>query len=390
MSIEMESRTDVVNAARGFVPMLRERAEEIERSRQLPQDISDAFAKAGLYRLCVPIEYGGLEASPVTFLDVVETLALGDASAAWCVFIGSTSGLVAGYLPEAAASEIFGASPEAKIAGVFAPRGFAVPEDGGYRVNGEWQWGSGTQNSDWVMGGCAVIKDGSPEVMPNGMPISRMMIAPRSEIEFLDTWNVSGLCGTGSTDFAMRNLLIPSDRAVSLVVDKPIERPLYAFPVFGLLSIGISAVALGLARAAVDEVVALASKKTPEGRMKPLAKSAHTHLQIADAEAAIRSARAFLWESVAQAYDVAVETGELTVELRRDIRLAAANAARAGAKAVDIAYNVAGGTSVYRTSPLQRYFRDVHVATQHMMVGPLIWEKTGRLYTGLDDDVSML
>ncbi len=388
MAIEIDA--DVLDAARGFLPMLRERAEEIEGARRMPQDIADGFAKAGFYGLCVPREYGGLEASPVTFLDVVETLATADGSAAWCVFIGATSGLVAGYLPKSSAQEIFGANPAVKIAGVFAPRGFAVPEGDAYRVNGEWQWGSGSQNSDWVMGGCAIIKDGSPELMPNGIPVSRMMIVPRSEIAFLDTWHVSGLSGSGSTDFAMRNLVVPADRAVSLVLDKPIDRPLYAFPVFGLLAIGVSAVALGIARAAVDELVDLASKKTPEGRMKPLAKSAHTHRDVAEAEALIRSARAFLWDSVAEAYEVAVETGELTVPLRRDIRLAAANASRAAARAVDIAYNLAGGSSVYRTSPLQRYFRDVHVTTQHMMIGPMVWEQTGRLFVGLDDDVSML
>ena len=386
----IETDVNVLDAARGFVPMLRERADDIEMARQLPQDISDLFADAGLYGMFVPRKYGGSETSPVAFMDVVEALATGDGSAAWCVFIGATSGLVSGYLPPATAQEIFGANPRSRIAGVFAPRGFAVPENGSYRVNGEWQWGSGTQNSDWVLGGCAIIRDGSPELLPNGMPASRMMITPRSEIEFLDTWHVSGLSGTGSTNFAMRDLLIPADRAVSLMVDKPINRPLWAFPVFGLLAIGISAVALGLARAAVDEVVDLASKKTPEGRLKPLAKSAITHRDVAEAEALIRSGRAFLWDSISRAYDAAMETGELSVELRRDIRLAAANATRSGAKAVDIAYNLAGGSSVYRTSPIQRYFRDVHVATQHMMIGPMIWEQTGRLFVGVDSDTSML
>jgi indole-3-acetate monooxygenase len=188
----------------------------------------------------------------------------------------------------------------------------------------------------------------------------------------------------------MRDVFVPEDRAVSLITDQPLARPLYAFPVFGLLAIGISAVSLGLARAAVDELKDLAAKKTPEGRLKPLAQSSHTHREIAEAEALIGSARAYLWDTVARAYDAAQETGELTVDLKRDVRLAGANAARAGAQAVDIAYNLAGGTSVYRKSPIQRHFRDVHVTTQHMMVGPMIWEKTGRLFLGLDDDVTML
>jgi indole-3-acetate monooxygenase len=180
VAIEIDTGANVVETAREFAPMLRERADEIEQTRHLPQDIADQFAKAGLYRMLVPEMYGGLEVSPVRFLDVVESLATADGSAAWCVFIGATSGLVSAYIPETTARELFEANPEVILAGVFAPRGFAVPEDGGYRVNGEWQWGSGSRNADWIAGGCVTIRDGSPELIPGSrMPLSRMMIAPR-------------------------------------------------------------------------------------------------------------------------------------------------------------------------------------------------------------------
>ena len=387
---EPDPSTTLVDAARGFLPMLKERADEIESNRKLPDDIAASFAKSRFYALCVPKVYGGLEASPVTMMDVIETLATADASSAWCVFIGATSGLVAGYLPVEAAKEIYGSSSTVITGGVFAPRGKASVEEGGYRVSGQWQWGSGTQNADWIMGGCAVIREGQMEKMPSGIPVSRMMLVPAKQVEFLDTWHVSGLCGTGSTDFAFRELYVPEEHSVSLLLDKPLDGPLYAFPIFGMLSIGVGAVALGLARAAIDEIVALASEKTPEGSMRNLASRPVVQRDIAEAEALVRSARLFLWDSVARAYDTAEQTGALTVELRRDIRLAASNAATAGARAVDIAYNLGGGTSVYRSSPLQRYFRDVHTATQHMMVGPGTWEQTGRLYLGLETDTAML
>ena len=390
MAVSAKSEVDLIRRAEDFVPSLRERADEIEAARRLPQDIADSFAEAGFYGLCIPEVYGGSEASPITMMEVIETLASGDASAAWCVFIGATSGLTTAYLPENAARTVCDSKPNVIMGGVFAPRGKAVPEDGGYRIKGQWQWGSGTQNADWVMGGCAVIRDGKPETMPNGIPISRMMVVPASEVEFLDTWHVSGLSGTGSTDFAIRDCFVPEDFAVALVTDSPIAQPLYAFPVFGMLSIGIGAVALGTARAAVNEVIALASAKTPEGSLRNLASRSVAQRDIAEAEALIRSARLFLWDSVSRAFDAAQRDGALTVEHRRDIRLAATNAATSSAKAVDIAYNLGGGTSVYRKSPLQRCFRDVHTATQHLMVGPSTWELTGRLFLGVDTDTTML
>jgi alkylation response protein AidB-like acyl-CoA dehydrogenase len=217
-----------------------------------------------------------------------------------------------------------------------------------------------------------------------------MMIAPRSEIEFLDTWHVSGLCGTGSTDFVMKDLLVPEPRAGGIGSDGPLERPLYAFPQFGLLAMGIAAVTLGLARAAIDCLVEIAGGKTPSGSSRSLAQRPAAQADVARAEAALRAARAFYYESIERAWEAAVADGAISVEHRRDVRLSTTHATRESAAAVDLMYHLGGGSSVYRTSPLQRIFRDVHVATQHMMVSPATLELTGRLFLGLDTDTSLL
>jgi alkylation response protein AidB-like acyl-CoA dehydrogenase len=381
--------SDVVETAAGFQDELRQRADAIEKERRLPRDLSERFARAGLYRSCVPEAYGGLELAPATTMRAIETLAQADGSAAWVVFIGATSGSMLAYLPEASAREIF-ASPTTLLGGVFAPRGQAVAVDGGFRVNGRWQWGSGTENADWVAGGCQIVRDGVPEVMPNGAPRSYMMLAPSAEIEFLDTWYVSGLCGTGSTDFAMHDVFVPESRVVGLVGGRPIQRPLYAFPQFGLLAMGIAAVALGLARAAIDELVGLAGRKAPQGSGRSLAARPRTPSDVAEAEALLRSARAFFYESVERAWEAACARGRIEVEQRRDLRLATSHAVASCAGAVDRMYHLAGGTSVYARSPLQRIFRDVHVATQHMMVAPATLELTGRLFLGLETEISLL
>ncbi len=389
MSEPQLAAPDLVAAARGFQAELARRAEEIERARRLPRDLSERFARAGLYRSCVPEAYGGLELPPAPTMEAIETLARADGSAAWVVFIGATSGSMLAYLPEAAAREIF-ARRETLLGGVFAPRGQAVPVEGGFRVNGRWQWGSGTENADWIAGGCQILRDGRPELMPNGAPRSHMMLAPAAEVEILDTWYVSGLCGTGSTDFAMRDVFVPHSRVVGLVGGRAIERPLYAFPQFGLLAMGIAAVALGLARAAIDALVELAGAKTPQGSARSLAERQSTQSDVAVAEALLRSARAFFYESVERAWQSACAAGRIDVDERRDLRLATTHAVRSCARAVDLMYHLAGGSSVYAHSPLQRIFRDVHVATQHMMVAPATLELTGRLFLGLETETSLL
>lgn len=379
----------ILAAAGALAPELRERADAIEAERRLPADLSQRFAEAGFYRMCVPEIYGGLELPPAETMETIETLARADGACAWCVFIGATSGSVIALLPEASAREIF-ARPTTLLCGVFAPKGRAQAVEGGFRVEGQWAWGSGTQNADWIMGGCQVVRDGEVERLANGTPRSRMMLVPAAEVEFLDTWYVSGLAGTGSTDFAIHDCFVPEDRAVGLGVDGPLERPLYAFPQFGLLAMGIAAVSLGLARAAIDELVEIAGGKLPAGSARPLAARAAAQADVSRAEALWRSARAFYYETIEEAWQSAQAGGGIETRHRRDIRLATTHATRACAEAVDLMYHLAGGTSVYRRSPLQRIFRDVHVATQHMMVSPATLELTGRLLLGLETDTAML
>ncbi|MBW2281196.1 MAG: acyl-CoA dehydrogenase family protein [Deltaproteobacteria bacterium] len=369
--------------------MLRDRADEIEAARRLPQDISDRFGQAGFYRMCVPAPYGGLELPPAITMQTVETLARADGSAAWCVFIGATSGSALAGLCEAAAREVF-ARPETLVAGVVAPRGRAEMVDDGFRVNGRWQWGSATQNADWVLGGSMLQRGGEPVLGPHGMPRSHMMLAKASEVQFHDTWYVSGLSGTGSTDFEMRDAFVPAERAVGFEPGPRPEGALYAFPTFGLLAMGIAAVSLGLARAAIDELVAVASGKTPQGSNRTLDRRPAVQADVSEAEALLRSSRAFYYEAIEEAWEAARTRGEIHVDQRRDLRLATTHAVRSCASAVDLMYHVAGGTSVYSRSPLQRIFRDVHVATQHMMASRSTLELTGRLFLGLETDTSLL
>jgi alkylation response protein AidB-like acyl-CoA dehydrogenase len=210
-------------------------------------------------------------------------------------------------------------------------------------------------------------------------------------VRIIDTWDVAGLRGTGSHDIAVEDRFVPGARSLSLISDRPrADGPLYAFPVFGLLALGIAAAALGIARRALDELVVLARDKTPTGSRRRLAERPAIQAEVARAEATLGAARAFLLATVDAAWTRARAAGVIDVRERARLRLAATHATLASADAVDRMYSAGGGTAVYAASPLQRCFRDIHVATQHMMVAPATLELAGRILLGLEADTAML
>lgn len=361
-----------------FAPL----ADDFDRNRKLDQDASDAMAQAGFYRLFVPTYLGGLEASPVISAEVFERLAQGNAACGWVAFIAATSGSTLASIPEATAKQIF-THPNVMVAGVFAPSGRANVNGQEVTVNGRWQWGSGTQNADWVLGGCMIDNAGE-------QPAQHMVLIPSSAIEFLDTWYVSGLQGTGSTDYQVSGLHTSVDHIVAYNKNRPPKRPLYQFPQFTLLAIGIGAVSLGIGRAAIDELVNLAQSKKRINSKATLADREHSHLEVARAEATLRSARAFYYQSIESAWNTAVSGEKVNIDQRRDIRLATTHAVEASIKTVDAMYTLGGGAAVYRDSPLQRHFRDVHMASQHIMVAPSTLETVGRLYLGQEAQIATL
>jgi alkylation response protein AidB-like acyl-CoA dehydrogenase len=387
----MTTTLSPIDAARALAAPAREAAAAMEAERRCAPELAAAFAEAGLFRLCVPRSLGGVEADPATIVRVIEEISTADASAGWCLMIGVTTGIVSGYLSEDAAREIYGRSPTVVTGGAFAPLGRATITGGGYRVSGRWPFGSGSQHCAWLMGGSVIVDGGKPRLLPSGAPDSRMMIFPASEVRILDTWTVSGLRGTGSHDFEVADVLVPAERSISIVSDRPREPgPLYKFPVFGLLALGVASVALGIARRAIDELADLAGAKVPTGSRRKLAERAMVQVAFAESEAALGAARAFLLGTVGEALAAAEAESEMPIAVRTRLRLAATHAARSAAAVVDRMYEAGGATSIYATSPLQRCFRDVHALTQHVMVAPITWEMTGRLLLGNETDISML
>ncbi len=387
----MESHADSrVETARGLAPRLAEEAQATEDARRVSAEVSASLGQAGLYRMCVPAGLGGGEAEPQALIEAVEALAVGDAAPAWCGAVCATAGMLAAYLPEQVAAKVYG-DGGAVVGGVFAPMGRADAADDTLAVTGRWRFASNIENCDWLLGGCVVLDDGVPRSGPGGRPDVRLVLMPRDAVEVHDTWSVSGLRGTGSHDFSVEGLEVPAERSASLITDPPLATgALYAFPPFGLLAASIAGVSLGIARGAIDDLIELAGGKTPAMSSRKLAERSGTQAAVAVAEARLRAARAHLLDAIDIAWDEAQATGEVSLGARAGLRLAATASVEAAAACVDDAYGLAGGSAIYESSALQRRFRDIHAATQHMLVGPATWELAGRALLGLELDDSQL
>lgn len=380
-----------LEAARALAPGLRALSPQIELQRRLPDAIVATLSDQGLLQMSVARDLGGPEVDLATQLQVIEALAGADAAVGWCVMIASTTALVGSYLEEPSAREIYARDPRVVTCGVYAPRGRAVAAPGGYRVTGRWPFASGCEHSAWRLGGAIVHEEGRPRVLADGKPDFRLMFFPAADTEVIDTWSVSGLCGTGSHDLAVRDAFVPAGRTLSPFADRPLRGGRTAsFPLFGFLALEVAAVALGIARASIDALVALASEKVPAGGRRTLGQRSAVQSDVARAEVLARSARALLFSAVDEVWAVAAPGVPTPLPLRASLRLAATNAVLSSAQAVDLMYSAGGGTSIYDTSPLQRHFRDIHVLTQHAMVAPPTYEAVGRQLLGLEADASEL
>lgn len=368
-----------LTAARDLAPTIAARATDTEAKRRLPADLAAQIADAGLFRMAVPRDLGGSESPPADILAALEILSAADAATGWCTMIAGTTALAAAWLPRRHAEAIF-ADPRAITGGVFAPMGKAIPDGDDYLVSGRWAWASGSANCQWLIGGAMIAETG----------IHRMMFMPASDVTLIDTWDTLGMRGTGSGDMAATDVRVPQDRSVSFLTDTPRHKgPLYAFPPFGFLALGIAAVASGNALAALEDFRSLATAKKAGGSARTLAERGTVQTEYAKAEASLHAARALAETTVAKAWHEA-QTGSITLDIRARLRLAATHLTRTAADVTRIAYDLAGGTAVYASLPLQRRLRDAHVATQHMMIAPPTYELTGRVLLGLPTDAAVL
>lgn len=366
-----------VARARALQPLVRANAARAEADANPVGEVIRAFVDAGLYRICLPAVYGGDEADPATTIEVIEAISAADGATGWALMIGvETVGLGLAWAEPDTAAKLMADHPGPVMAGALNPVGVAVPlPDGGYRVRGQWPFASGCMHADYFWGMCLV--EGSREMLE--------VIVPRASYEVVPTWRVNGLRGSGSHDVRVDNLVVPPSM-ITHTRDAPPghDGPLFRLPPYSRLAYNKVGVSLGIARAAIQSFVELCNAKTPRLASSLLRDRPRAQLAVAEAEAVLRSARAFVMEACQDQWDTVVAGGRCDRQQRALVRLACSHAVQECCRAVQLVHAAAGTSPNPAESVLGRCFRDVHVVPQHIMVAPQFIESAGRVLLGMD------
>lgn len=337
-------------AAEKMLPEIRAASADAEAAWRLPDTLAAKLDEAGFFRMTLGRESGGLEADPLTAAKVVEILSTASPSVGWVVMIIASSLFwVARVLPEEARDEVFPAGRVANISGTVVPHGRADRVPGGWRVSGQWPFGSGCHQAAWLACGAWLHDDEGPVQSAEGRSEWRLFLVPAGDCEILDTWHTSGLRGTGSHDFVVNGVFVPGRRVFPHPLAGAPVRPErhYAFP--GVSIAMMAGVALGAARGAVDSLLELLEAKVDRRSGRLAAAAFDRQMDLASAVMA------------------GEEPGR---RLRAQYRLACTNAVNSSVQAVDRAHSAAGTSAIYVPSTLDGYFRDVHAVAAHAFVRP--------------------
>jgi indole-3-acetate monooxygenase len=379
-----------LEAARRLAPMIRACADEIETHRQLPRPLFEALADAGLFHLAIPRAIGGGEIDLPTFVRVIETIAQADASTAWAVNQGAIFGTYAARMPLDVARAIWMEKPRSVVSNTPVPNARAVVVPGGYRVTGNQGFSTGCRHATWVAAHAQVYENGEVR-LKDGKVQGLYCFVPVEQAEIIDTWHVRGMRGTGTHHFAVNDVFVPAERTVLSANPPPlIDGALYKLPRTMTFACGDAAVALGLARSCLDAFFELAGAKTPRSVPRLLREQSLIQFTVGQAEAALRSGRAFLMETVNDVWEESTTLAAVSLERRVALRLSTTHAIRLAAQLIESIYTACGATAAYKSHLIQRHFQDIHVITQHVQGHLAHYETVGKHWLGLEIDASRI
>lgn len=377
-----------LDAARKLAPLVRASADETDANRELPKPVFHALADAGMYLMAVPRAVGGLEIDFPTYVQVIEELGKADASTAWTVSQGANFSTYSARMPRDVARAIWIDTPRSVVSNTPGATAQAVVVPGGYRVTGRQGFSTGCRHASWIAAHAQVIENGVVR-SKDGKPEARYCLVPVGEVELLDTWHTRGMRGTGTHAFAVNDVFVPAERTV-LTYGAPLvsDGPRYKIPLTLGFAAGDGMVALGLARSCINAFFDVAGSKTPRNVQGLLRDQPITQFAVGQAEAALRSGRAFLMEAVCDIWNEATSTEAATLsrERRAVLRLAATHAIRLAAQIVESLYTACGATTVFDGHLIQRHFQDMHVITQHTQGRLAHYELVGQHWLGVPID----
>ncbi|KYG11155.1 hypothetical protein BE21_01025 [Sorangium cellulosum] len=357
-------------------------AEASERQRTLAPAVVDALRSSGLFATAAPRAVGGAESDPLTQLEVFEAMARADTSAGWSLMVSALlAALAGGSLPDEGARQVF-AGPFPTFAGLQVPSGVARRVSGGYVLEGRWAFGSGVRHARWVFTSAIVAPEGGAP--PAGPPEMLSLAVPLEQVAIEDTWDVAGLRGTGSDHYRIEGAFVP-EALTCAFPGAPRRRggALYAIPLLALLAAGHVGFALGVGRRALDEIAAVAPRRIKAWPQLALGSHAAFHMDLGRAEAKLAAARAYAFDALGRMWDRARAGEGLAIEDWAEIRLVQTYVTEVAAEVAGFAYRAGGGSALYAASPLQRCFRDMHAATQHIAATDDAYEFAGRARLGI-------
>jgi indole-3-acetate monooxygenase len=374
----------LIERARALAPLIGREADEIERTRRLTQPVVSALIENGLYRVLLPQSFGGSEAPPEIFMQMLEEVAKADASTAWCLGQCSVCAMIAAYLDADVAREIFDLPGGILAWGAIAGEAHVVA--GGYRATGRWDFASGSRQASWLGAHVQIVEaDGSRRRKPDGAPEVRTILFPLASATMYDVWDVIGLKGTGSDSYSVENLFVPEK--FTALRDEPAAvhetGPLYRLTTNIVFALGFAALSLGVARATLDAAVELARGKASTG-IKPMRENNAVQGAIGRIEANLRAARAYLYATTGEVWRDLAASGGYTEDHRAALRLASTWTIRQSASVVDAAYQMAGATAVFSTNKFERRFRDMHAIAQQIQARETHYEDVGRAILATD------
>jgi alkylation response protein AidB-like acyl-CoA dehydrogenase len=383
-------RDRVVDRARGMRDLVRAEAAESERLRTLSAPIVDEMWASGLMSAFNPTAAGGVEPS---FHEMIETwieMAWQDGSFGWIGIANLPSTFAAAaYLLDEGFAEVFTAHDNrVTLGGQFFPNGQGTAVDGGYLLNGSWNFGSGIGHSQYIAAGFLPMDNGEMRWISEGFPEMRVAVVPRDEIKFNDGWFVQGLKGTGSYDYGAEAVFVPDSRTFELFVRQPYRgtSPATRMGLMPVTAAGHASWALGVAKSMLDDVQELAATKFRMSDMASLASRATFQKGLAHHRAAWRAARLLVFDAFTTAEAAVASGNDLTPELRADMRVAAVYATDTARACAEWAHLVAGTSSIREGTRLERAFRDMYTGTQHAFISEKVAIDVAQIWLGIIED----
>ena len=375
-------------------PVAEAGAREADKIHEVTADAMAALHEQGLFRMLLTKKVGGAELPLPIFIQVIERIASYDGSTAWCVCQGSGCSMLGNYLIPETAGGIWQDKPEGILA--WGPgKAEATVVDGGYNVTARTMFVSGSHHATWVAAHCGTVKerDGTVRLGPDGKPEDRTVLIRKNRLELTDTWDVVGLRGTGSDGFNLDDFFVPEEHTIvraTMIEDAGETTTLYSFSTMAIYAMGFASVALGIAQGFLDRFLELAQEKKPRRVERPICENPVVQDEVARGHARLSAARAYLRNSVDEAWAEAERSGSATIEQRMAIRLAATHAIHEAKAVVDTLFDTGGTSSVFASAPFERRFRDIHAVALQIQGRKTNFETFGAWIMGQGSDMGAI